>query len=226
MEESSATTPANEVLDRRKGVPDRRKGVLDPRWQGLCQHIHTTDDISFKLLALVPLVSIAAIATALLKETVKFTPVVALLSLFAAAVTVALWIWERRNLQTCLWLISRAAELEKNAFGTKTPGQFFAAPEEPDKRGKRAAERQVYGLTVGAWLLLPGAAFASQWGRPLSLATLLDADRYLLAGAGAYALAAGMLGWHAWHALHVDIKIMRHFKQCTCKEVLPNSAPT
>ena len=52
---------------------------------------------SFKLLALVPLVSIAGIAATLLKDEPEFTPAVALLSLFAAAVTHAIWIWERRN---------------------------------------------------------------------------------------------------------------------------------
>lgn len=204
-------TPVKEVPDRRKGVPDRRKGVLDPRWEGLCHHIHTTDDISFKLLALVPLVSIAAIATTLLKETIGFTPVVGLLSLFAAAVTLALWIWERRNIQTCMWLICSAAEFEKRAFGIEIPDQFFATPAKPDKLGKAEAEKLVYGLTIAAWLLLPGAVFAPHWQGPHS-----DPTWY---GVGAYALAAGLLGLYAWHALLLDIKITPDFKQTTCKDV-------
>jgi hypothetical protein len=183
MEASSTTRPA-EI-------------ALDPRWKGLCQHIHTTDEISFKLLALVPLVSIAGITTTLLTNQPKFTPVVALLSLFAAAVTHAIWIWERRNIQTCQWLLCRAADLERRAFGG-VPGQFFAAPEKPGRQGKTEAERLVYGLTIGAWLLLPGAVFASQWPGA-SAATVL--------GAGAYALAAGWLGVRAWRAVHLKIEI-------------------
>ena len=191
-------------------TPTSKNGDLDPRWQGLCQHIHVTDDISFKLLALVPLVSIAGIAATLLKDTINFTPVVALLSLFAAAVTLALWIWERRNIQICMWLIARAADLEKAAFGIETPGQFFARPTQPGGQGKRTAEKLVYGLTIGAWLLVPAAVFASQWRGPHSAANLL--------GAAAYASAAGWLGSYAWGALNVDIDIKADFEQQKCKE--------
>jgi len=195
MEASSTTKPVNQELD--------------PRWEGLCHHIHTTDDISFKLLALVPLVSIGGIASTLLKDEPEFTPLVALLSLFAAAVTLAIWIWERRNIQTCRWLLCRAAELEEHTYGAVKAGQFFATPAKPGGKGKTEAEQLIYSLTIAAWLLLPGAVLASQSPGTVSLATLL--------GAGAYALAAGRLGRHAWRALREKIKIDPDFKR-NCRE--------
>src|SRR5262245_61779994 len=122
MDTSLTTTQASQLPDR--------------RWQELCTHIRTTDDVSFKLIGLVPLVSIAGIAASLLKAEPKFTPLVALLSLFAAAVTLALWIWERRNIQTCLWLRARAAKLEEQVLGSSTPGHFYAFPVSPAGLGK------------------------------------------------------------------------------------------
>jgi hypothetical protein len=175
----------------------------DRRWQELCTHVRTTDDISFKLLAFVPLVTAAGIAVSVLKGEPKLTPGVTLLSLFAAAVTRALWIWERRNIQTCLWLRLRAATLEEQVFGPLAPGHFYAFPAPPGEKGKTQAERLVYGLTIAAWLLLPGALFASELsgGAPPS--------RWL--GAAAYAVAAVWLGVQASRALHARIEVNPEF---------------
>jgi hypothetical protein len=157
----------------------------DQRWRELCNGIRATDDISFKLLALVPVVTIAGIATSLFKAEPRFTAVVALLSLFAAAATRALWIWERRNIQTCRWLRARAAELEAQVLDAETPGHFLSVPLQPGGQGKTEAEQLVYGLTIGAWLLLPGAVFMSQ---------LPTASTATWLGAAAYGLSAGWLG--------------------------------
>ena len=168
----------------------------DRRWQELCSHVHITDDISFKLLALVPLVSIAGIATSLFKGEAKFVPVVAVLSLFAAAVTRALWIWERRNLQTCEWLRDRAADFEADVFHLDTlkkAGHFYAFPTKPGKQGKSEAEKLVYGLTISAWLLLPAAIFVSQ--------DLKEASQTAWFGAVVYALVAGWVGLQARRTL-------------------------
>ena len=132
----------------------------DRRWQEMCTHIRTTDEISFKLLGAVPLVSAAGIAASVLTTDVRFTPVFVLFCLFAAGVTLALWIWERRNIQTCLWVRERAAKLEKQTFGDM-PGHFCAFPDAPGRKGKTIAEKIVYGLTIGSWLLLPGAILAT-----------------------------------------------------------------
>jgi hypothetical protein len=185
MGSPSTPTPAPQLTDR--------------RWQELCTHIRTTDDISFKLLGLVPLVSVAGIATSLLKAEPKFTPLVALLSLFAAAVTVALWIWERRNIQTCKWLRERAAKLEEPFCSASTPGHFFAFPKEPGGQGKTKAEKLVYGLTIASWLLLPAAVFASD--------STARNSAFPCIGAGAYTLVAVWLGLQARRALLQKIDI-------------------
>ena len=177
--------------------------LTDRRWQDIRAHIRTTDEISFRLLGLVPLVSIAGIAVTLLKGEPKFSALLVLLSLFAGGITTMLWIWERRNIQTCLWLIARAAELEREVLGTSKAGQFFAFPVAPDGKGKRYAETAVYGLTIAAWLLLPGAVLVST---PLSAR-----DWYACASAGAYVLGALWLGYFAVRALAAPIKIAPQF---------------
>jgi hypothetical protein len=175
----------------------------DRRWQELCTHIRTTDDISFKLLGLVPLVSIAGITVSLLKAEPKSTPLVALLSLFAATVTLALWVWERRNIQTCLWLRARAAKLEEHVLGSSTPGHFYAFPAAPAELGKTEAEKFVYGLTIAAWLLLPGVVLASDSSVKSSASTWL--------GSGAYAFVAVWIGFQAQRALRLKIEIKPAF---------------
>lgn len=189
MDTPSTTTQASQLPDR--------------CWQEICAHIRTTDDISFKLLGLVPLVSIAGIAASLLKAEPKFTPLLALLSLFAATVTLALWIWERRNIQTCQWLRAQAAMLEEQVFGASTPGHFFAFPTAPARQGKTEAEKLVYGLTIAAWLLLPGAVFASDSAARASAPTWV--------GAGAYTLVAVRLGIQARRALQQKIELEPRF---------------
>src|SRR6266571_2454828 len=88
----------------------------DRRFQELCAHIGTTDEISFKLLGLVPLVSGAGIAAVFLKAEVQPSALICLLSLFAAIVTMALFCWERRNIQICKWLRDQAANLEAESL--------------------------------------------------------------------------------------------------------------
>jgi len=187
----STTTPAPQLPDR--------------RWQELCTHIRTTDDISFKLLGLVPLATIAGIAASQLKEQQKFTPLVALLSLFAAAVTVALWIWERRNIQTCKWLRERAAKLEEPLCSPSMAGHFFAFPLEPGGQGKTKAEKLVYGLTIAAWLLLPGAIFVSDSNARKSTFSCIVA--------GVYTLVAVWLGFQARRVLRQKIDIQPNFPE-------------
>jgi hypothetical protein len=132
------------------------KGDLseDRRFQELCAHLRTTDDISFKLLGLVPLVSAAGIATVFLKAEPRLSAFVYFVSLFASTVTLAFFIWERRNIQTCKWLRDRAAELEASAIdGSSDKGHFVGFPRSP--LGKTEAEKVVYAATVFAWLALP-----------------------------------------------------------------------
>jgi hypothetical protein len=171
----------------------------DTRWQQLCNHIQTTDDISFKLLSLVPIISVAGIAVALLKADSKSTPLVSLLAIFAAGITLALWRWERKNIQMCIWLRARAAEFEKSVVSHSEPGHFFGFPEKSSlaKHGKREAEKMIYGFTIAAWLLLPWAVFFSDPAASASMTIKI--------GAGVYVILALVLGGVAWRDLNTKI---------------------
>jgi hypothetical protein len=144
----------------------------------ICSSIRATDDISFKLMGFVPLVSGAALLTFFLKEKIaaEKAPLVVALALFAALVTLGLFRWELRNIQTCSWLRRRAEALEEalvNASGA--PRQ----PKPPLKIGKTEAEKLIYSVTVLAWLIMP-----------MALVGPLDEPRWLLF---VYVAVAGLI---------------------------------
>ena len=157
------------------------------RWRELCAQIRSTDDVSFKLLGFVPLLSLASISATLLTAQAQFSPLLVLACLVGALLTLGFWIWERRNIQTCLWLRERAADLERAAFGEETVGHFARFPRAPGGRGKTQAERFVYGVTLTAWLLVPLAA--------LFVAGPSSAGTYPLLSL--YAAAAILIAWRA-----------------------------
>jgi len=89
---------------------------LEKIYLGILEDIRRTDDISFRLLGLVPLVSGVGLLSILFSEKVPglvkdgcLSPlgasVLTVLSLFAAAVTLGLMRWELRNVKNCSWLI-------------------------------------------------------------------------------------------------------------------------
>lgn len=128
----------------------------------VCANIRTSDDISFKLLGFVPLVSGAGITVVLSTDTtLSDLPLVLFVGLFGAVVTFALYRWELKNINTCLWLIALGSDLEQHRFGL-TQGQFLGRPADPElfgrKMRKRDAERIIYVSTIVAWLLLPMVA--------------------------------------------------------------------
>src|SRR5687768_10622644 len=104
-----------------------------------CNSIRITDEISFKLMGLVPLVSGATLLTFFLKEPIlpgKADLVVAL-ALLASLITLGLFRWELRNIQNCRWLRRRAEALEVAIFTSSgAPNQ----PNPPHKIGKRSEE--------------------------------------------------------------------------------------
>jgi hypothetical protein len=80
----------------------------------LCTNIRTTDEISFKLMGAVPLISGAGMTALFAAEAQLKIPraAIVLVASFAAVVTLALYRWERRNIDVCSWLIRRAADVE------------------------------------------------------------------------------------------------------------------
>jgi hypothetical protein len=123
----------------------------------LCSNIRATDDISFKLLGFVPLISGAGIIAVLsAREKLALPPAaVVLVALFAATVTLALYRWECRNIDICIWLIGRAADVEREMLEAThglEPGrlQMLAARHagESTTRGHAEIERSI-GLRAG-----------------------------------------------------------------------------
>jgi len=75
--------------------------AAEKRYEQICASIRTTDEISFKLLGLVPLLAGAAIGV-ILGGKLAESPFVVFTSLFGAVVTVGLFGWELRNIQICI----------------------------------------------------------------------------------------------------------------------------
>ena len=168
----------------------------DRRYQELVAHIRFTDDISFKLLSLVPLVSGGGIVVAWAKFEAKPSALLYVLSLFAAAITTALFAWERRNIQICQWCRTRAARMEERVSGPTVrgvlePGHFYRFPAAPAGIGKTEAERCVYSVAVFAWLLLPwmmGMGTANLAGGAVAILRVAYAPAAVLIGAVALVL--------------------------------------
>lgn len=119
-----------------------------------CAHIRATDEISFKLIGIVPLVS----GTGLLTFLFAAPParVLIVLSLFAAAITLGLFRWELRNLQNCKWLVYYADELEKTVLDREPDMKELEGwPGPPQRIGKSEAEKFIYTVTIVTWLALP-----------------------------------------------------------------------
>ena len=127
---------------------------VDCAYSETCSSIRATDDTSFKLMGLVPLISGATLLTLFMKDTVspELAPLLVALALFAALITLGLFRWELRNIQRCRWMLNRAKTLEDEAFGSK------GLPEEPNaplRIGKTEAEKGIYSITILSWLIMP-----------------------------------------------------------------------
>jgi hypothetical protein len=133
----------------------------DKLYEQLSAGIRATDEISFKLLGLVPLVSGAALGTLLFKDAqpigARLSPsLITLLALFAAAVTLGLFRWELRNVQECAHLIGIAGALARGQLvAVGVPAERRKRPPRPQRIGKTEAEKIIYGATIVAWLALP-----------------------------------------------------------------------
>jgi hypothetical protein len=132
------------------------------RYSEICEDIRTTDDISFKLLGFVPLVSGIGIFAVLdlLGGKAASWPTTVFVSLFGATITYALFRWELRNIQICKWLRSRAEDLGRDELGLTVgpfPGRETEGPKFLGHRmRKETAEKLLYTATIVAWLSVPG----------------------------------------------------------------------
>ena len=108
---------------------------LDKLYSEINANIRFTDEISFKLLGLVPFVSGAGIFGLTLSDLTS-SPFATLISFFAAIVTFALFMWELRNIDMCKWFVSRAEKMESENFGMKAEDV------------KRPEPKKILGLSV------------------------------------------------------------------------------
>jgi len=134
--------------------------MADNYYTNLNNNIRSTDDVSFKLLGLVPLFSGSGILLAVLKSDLFWSPAIYAIAAFGSLVALGLFRWELRNIQTCLWLIDRGKALEETEEPSK-PGQFYRRPRAPMRIGKTEAEKLIYGVTVFTWLLLPWLVYST-----------------------------------------------------------------
>jgi len=126
----------------------------------ICTGIRETDDASFRLLSLVPLVSGTALIAVIFQQSLR-PEVELLLSLFAAGITFGLFRWELRNIQTCSWLLRFAEAIESDALQSHPKAENFCKrPDAPHRIGKTKAEKLIYTVTILAWLALPLAVGA------------------------------------------------------------------
>jgi hypothetical protein len=145
----------NTLVGRRTEMND------DTKYEQICNNIRFTDEISFKLLGLVPLISGSAIVVILLKGETVWSPAIYFLSLFGALVTLGLFRWELRNIRTCNYLRACASDLDGLDRSTENPAPGLSGLF-GDKLpiGKTEAEKFIYGVTVISWLALPSAALS------------------------------------------------------------------
>jgi hypothetical protein len=159
------------IADQHADPPQITEVAIDlPGVAGeICTDIRFTDDISFKLLSLVPLISGAGILGVLFSVSGDFPSTAATLGafvgVFGSIVTFALYRWEVRNISTCSYLLKRAAALEKD-FALPRNGHHLSRPAKPSVRfgrwhwgmGKTESERLLYTTVICSWLALPGVA--------------------------------------------------------------------
>src|SRR5688500_15573821 len=151
-----------------EAVETSRREVLLKLYGEVCTSWRTLTDVRFKLLGLVPVVSGVLLINLLTRnEPGKgLSPVVQTgIAVFGLAVTLALWVYDRRNDQLYDDLISRGRKIEEE-LGIAT-GQFLGRLDsDPSKKllylipvKHSVATEGVYGAAVLAWI----AALLAIW---------------------------------------------------------------
>jgi hypothetical protein len=114
-------------------------------YEEICKSIHDVDDFRMKLLGLLPLTSLIGIFalgkdSLFSTQTAESRNLVAFIAIFAAALTISLFIYEIRGILRCHNLIIRGRAIE-DLLGVE--GQFYVCMEEHacKKKGKDWIER-------------------------------------------------------------------------------------
>jgi len=138
-------------------------------YKEICNNIRVTDDISFKLLNIVPVMSgIGTTALVFLEKGQLLSNyssyAVVILSFCGALITFGLFKWELRNIQKCKWLIRCAEDFELAVLQDikqEMKGIQFAEFQKNTKIasiletpwGKTQSEKLIYSAAIAVWLV-------------------------------------------------------------------------
>jgi hypothetical protein len=131
----------------------------------VCRSYHAIDDFRTKLLGILPITSLVGILllgrdNLFLGGDAASRKLVGFGSFFAAAFTLALFLFEIRGILRCHHLIQRGIELEKKL---RVNGQFSVCAHQRDRENSVASEKifnakvaacAMYSLVFSAWLFL------------------------------------------------------------------------
>jgi len=135
-------------------------------YEEICKSYHALDDFRMKLLGLLPLTSLVGIFGLASDSLISLTipnprQLIAFIGIFAAAFTLALFIYEMRGILRCHDLIQRGKDIETQL---EIKGQFWVCVEEHEcKRSSRWIERTrsfldaklaacvIYSTVFAAW---------------------------------------------------------------------------
>lgn len=154
---------AVDECDRSDELGETQRDVLLAVYGEVCTSYHAIDDFRTKLLGILPITSLAGILLVgkdglLATNNSPSLRLVGYGSFFAAAFTLALFLFEIRGILRCHHLIQRGEELERRL---KVKGQFFVCAQQHGRDvtsekifNAKVAASAIYSLVFSAWLFM------------------------------------------------------------------------
>lgn len=144
-------------VDKSSDAGDIHFDALLGAYKELCDSYHAVDDFRMKLLGLLPLTSFVGIFglsndSLFAQNNPVSKPLIVFLGIFAAAFTLALFIYEIRGIFRCSNLIERGREIEDKLH---VKGQFFVCVQEKKAKSvfdAKLAACVIYSTVLAAWL--------------------------------------------------------------------------
>ena len=143
-------------------LDDSARDVLKEVYKEVCTSFHAIDEFRAKLLGILPIASLAGMLAIAKELTADPTGrrLIGFAGFFAAAFTLALFLFEIRGILRCHFLIERGAQIEK-ALGVR--GQFCVCSQQFEKTAEsradsvfnvKVAASTIYSLVFSAWIFL------------------------------------------------------------------------
>lgn len=127
------------------------------------EQLRATDEISLKLLAIVPTITAVGISLLIPKDlsAKAASPQMIAIGIFGAWISFLVYLWERRNIQICKWHRDRISAIEKAELGVServvNADDVNLGDPPPVLKwnvGKSSAECLIYTSVIVAWLAL------------------------------------------------------------------------